>query len=83
MWIEIWEELHSLAAESILVEVEHACKGTPQEVGSLKGCINVGHIAEDRWGPPLVDDGRHAFGQAIHKGIEGSDWENCAITTKK
>ena len=26
-----------------------------EEAGSQKACINVGHIAEDRWGPPLVD----------------------------
>ena len=25
-----------------------------EEVGSLKVCINVDHIPEDRWGPPLV-----------------------------
>ena len=34
--------------------------------GSLKACINVDHIAEDRWGPPWVD--------VDYKGIEGSDW---------
>ena len=41
---------------------------------SQKSCINVDHIAEDRWGPPLVDADWHAFCQAIYKGIEGSDW---------
>ena len=45
-----------------------------EEVGSLKACINVDHIAEDRWGPPLVDADWHAFCQAIYKGIEGEDW---------
>ena len=39
-----------------------------------KACINVDHIAEDRWGPPLVDPDWHAFCQAIYKGIEGRDW---------
>ena len=46
-----------------------------EEVGSQKSCINVDHTAEDRWGPPLVDADWHAFCQAIHKGIEGSEWE--------
>ena len=44
-----------------------------EEVGSQKACINVDHIAEDRWGPPLADADWHAFCQAIYKGIEGSD----------
>ena len=25
-----------------------------EEVGSQKACVNVGHITENRWGPPLV-----------------------------
>ena len=45
-----------------------------EEVGSQKACINVDHIAEDRWGPPLVDADWHAFCQAIYKRIEGSQW---------
>ena len=55
-----------------------------EEVGSQKACINVGHIAEYRWRPPVVDADWHAFCQAIFKGIDGSDWaEHFAITTKK
>ena len=46
-----------------------------EEVGSQKACINVDHIAEDRWRPPLVDADWHAFCQAIYKGIESSEWE--------
>ena len=46
-----------------------------EEVGSQKSCINVDHIAEDRWGPRLVDADWHAFSQAIYKGIEGREWE--------
>ena len=38
-----------------------------KEVGSKKTCINVGHIAEDRWGPPLVDADGYAFCQATYK----------------
>ena len=45
-----------------------------EEVGSQKACSNVGHIAEDRWGPPLVDADWHASCQAMYKGIEGSEW---------
>ena len=30
-------------------------------VGSKKACIDVDDIAEDRWGPPLVDADWHAF----------------------
>ena len=45
------------------------------EVKTLKACINIDHIEENRWGPPLVDFDGHAFCQAIYKGIEGSEWE--------
>ena len=45
-----------------------------EEVGSQKACINVDHIAKDRWRPPLVDADWHAFCQAIFKGTQGSDW---------
>ena len=31
-----------------------------EEVGSQKSCITIGHIAEDRWRPPLVDADWHA-----------------------
>ena len=44
-----------------------------EEVNTQKSCINVDHIAQDRWGPPLVDADWHAFCQAIHQGIEGKD----------
>ena len=43
------------------------------EVGT-QTCINVDHIAKERWGPPLVDADWHAFCQAIYKSIEGEDW---------
>ena len=35
------------------------------EVNTQKSCINVDHIAQDRWRPPLVDD-CHASCQAIY-----------------
>ena len=47
-----------------------------EEVGSHKSCINAGHVAEDRWRPPLVNAEWRAFCQAIYKGIEGSEWED-------
>ena len=43
------------------------------EMGTVKSCINVDHIAMERWGPPLVDADWHAFYQALYKGIEGED----------
>ena len=46
-----------------------------EEVRSEKSCINVDHIAQDRWRTPLADADWHAFCQAIYKGIEGRDWE--------
>ena len=46
-----------------------------EEVDSQISCISVDHIAEDRWGPPLVDADWHASCQAIYKGVESSEWE--------
>ena len=40
-------------------------------MGSQKSCVNVDHIAQDRWGPPLVDADWHAYCQAVYNGIEG------------
>ena len=42
----------------------------------MKACINVDHIKDDSWGPPLVDADWHAFCQAIYNGIEGKEWED-------
>ena len=36
-----------------------------EEVGSQNASINVNHIADERWRPPLVDAVWHAFCQAI------------------
>ena len=43
-----------------------------EEVKTSQSCINIDHIEENRWGPPLVAVW-HAFCQAIFKGIEGSE----------
>ena len=32
-----------------------------EEVGTLKACINIDHIEDDSWGPPLGDADWHAF----------------------
>ena len=32
-----------------------------EEVKTLKACINIDHIQEDRWGPHPVDADWHAF----------------------
>ena len=44
------------------------------EVGTWKSCINVDHIAKERWAPPLVDADWDAFCQALYTGVEGEDW---------
>ena len=38
-----------------------------EEFGTLKACINVDHIGENIWGPPLVDADWYVFSQAIYK----------------
>ena len=34
-----------------------------EECGAQKSCINLEHIADDKWEPPLVDADWHAFFQ--------------------
>ena len=46
-----------------------------EEVNTWKALIDVSHIEQERWGPPLVDAGWCAVCQALYKGIEGKDWE--------
>ena len=47
-----------------------------EEVETSKALINVDHIEQERWGPPLADADWYAFCQALCKGIEGGDWED-------
>ena len=54
-----------------------------EEVGTLKTYINVNHIEEDGWGPPLVDYDWYAFCLALYKGIEGADWGEMYETFKE
>ena len=56
---------------------------TTEEVESQKSCINVDHIAQDRWRPRLVDADWHAFCQAIYKVIEGGDREELYYQNKE
>ena len=46
-----------------------------EEVNTLRACINVDHIEENKFGPPVVDADCHAFCQATHEAIEGNEWE--------
>ena len=46
-----------------------------EEVVTWKALMNVDHIEQERWGPPLVDADWYAFCQALYKGIEGEDRE--------
>ena len=39
-----------------------------EEVGTWKSCINVDHIAKERWRPSLVDADWHAFCQRHRRG---------------
>ena len=51
-----------------------------EEMGTLKTYINVNHIGEERWGPPLVDYDWYAFCQVSYTGIEREDWgEMCEV----
>ena len=52
------------------------------EVGTLKACVLIDHIEDDRWEPQLVDADWHAFCLAIYRGIEGMDEKCCAVTTE-
>ena len=40
-----------------------------------KALINVDHIEQERWCPPLLDYDWYAFCQALYRGIEGEDGE--------
>ena len=42
------------------------------EERTLRSFINAAHVGASRWGPRLVDEDRHATGQAIHNGVEGA-----------
>ena len=54
-----------------------------EEGGSQKACTNVGHIAEDRRGPPLVDADWHACAKQSPQELKAVNGRNCTITTKK
>ena len=55
-----------------------------EEVGSQNASINVDHIAEERWGPPLVDAVWHAFLPGdLQKVLKAETGKNCTSTTKK
>ena len=54
-----------------------------EEFDTLKACLNVNHIHEENWRPPLLDADWYAFCRAIYKGIGGSEWKSCTIITEK
>ena len=54
-----------------------------EEVRSKKSCINVGHIAQDRWGLLwLMLIGMHSARQSS-KVLKVETGRNCTVTTKK
>ena len=42
-----------------------------EEVTTLKACINIDHIEDGRWGPPLADAGWHASATQFTKELKG------------
>ena len=53
-----------------------------EDVGSQKACSNVDHIAEDRWGPLLVDADWHAFfARRSAKALKEVNGKSCTFTT--
>ena len=57
---KITQRLFSEGADDLTLRAE--------EVKTLKACINIDHIEDNRWGPPLVGADGHAFCQASYKG---------------
>ena len=53
-----------------------------EEVVTSEALVNVDHIEQERWSPPLVDADWYAFCQALYKGIEGEDWEESMSLTR-
>ena len=47
--------------EVLISELSEELTLRAEEVGTQKSWVNVDHIAEERWGPPLVDADWHAF----------------------
>ena len=41
----------------------------------LRTFTDTTHVLDRRWEPPLVDEDWHAVCHAIHKGVEGAEWE--------
>ena len=41
-----------------------------------RSVIDTARVEASRWGPPHVDEDWHAVCQAIHKGVEGAEWES-------
>ena len=54
-----------------------------EEVGCQKSCINVDHIAEDRWGPPMVDADWQPFAKQSTKEFKAANGRICTSTAKK
>ena len=53
------------------------------QTGALKTYINVNHIEEERWGPPLVDYDWYPSVRRCIKASKEKTWERCMKPTKK
>ena len=62
--------------EAVIIEGANELTLRSDEVGTQRAFTNAEHIEFERWRPPPVDADCHAFCQAIHKGIEGKEWED-------
>ena len=71
LWYE-GQSLEQVYSEVSIKEGPEELTLRTEEVGSPQACINLDHIAEDRWRPPLVDADWHDFCQAIYRGVEGA-----------
>ena len=70
---EIKPQFRDASPEAAIREGADELTLRAEEVGSLRTFIDTTHIELER--SPLVDADWHAFCRAIHKGIEGKEWE--------
>ena len=53
-----------------------------EEVKTLKACINIDHVEENRWGRPLVDADWHVSAKQFTKELEGASGKSCIVITE-
>ena len=54
-----------------------------EEVGTLQAFINIDHIDDDRWRPPLVDGGLACLLPSnLLRKLKGKNGKRCTVTTE-